>query len=391
MYTNVSTSRDRIDRVLDHLREGTTDRVAEVHEFAPGFYNGGEVAEAERRLVFGRVPIVVAHGSEMADPGDFMTLQMPRNNVLLVRQQDRGVKAFVNVCRHRGARLATEQSGSCRLFSCGYHRWSYDRDGTLRAITRDSMFGDVDRSKLNLIELPAAERHGLIWLVDSVDALIDVEAWLGPEMDEILAGFGLDQLICFRAEGFDEPVNWRLMMDAFLDGYHIQYAHPNSAAKHVHTNASAFDDFGRHCRFLVPRKSIDRWIDHDPGDLDLTINTVDTHFIGPNTVLLRQPDHFQMLTFRPHHRDPGMCRMEMRLYVPPVEATPIDPGTWTTRWEKNWTILLTVLHGEDFPLLREAQVAVVSGDAGPMLLGLNEVANHVFHRELNKLMSGEPS
>ncbi len=389
MYTNISTDRVRIDRVLAHLRDGTTDRVEQVREFLPGYYNDSHIAAEERRLVFGRVPTPVIHGSEIPEPGNFVTLQMPRNNVLIVRQGDGRVRAFVNMCRHRGALLANEDSGRCRLFSCGYHRWSYDPDGTLRAITRDEMFGEVDRSKLNLIPLPAIERHGLVWLVDSADATIDVTDWLGPEMDEILGGFGLQQLICRYAEGFDEPVNWKIMMDAFLDGYHIQYAHPNSAAKHVHTNASAFDDYGRHCRFLVPRKSIDRWIDEDPGDLDLTRHTIDTHFIGPNTVLLRQPDHFQMLSFRPHPVDPGMCRMEMRLFVPPVEASAIDADTWTARWEKNWSILLTVLHGEDFPLLREAQRAVVSGDAGGMLLGLNEVANHVFHRELNKLMSQE--
>ena len=81
----------------------------------------------------------------------------------------------------------------------------------------------------------------------------------------ILAGYHLEDLVCFRAAGFDEPTNWKIMQDAFLDGYHIQYAHPNSAGKIIHTNVMAFEDFGRHCRFIAPRKSIDRWLEEDPG------------------------------------------------------------------------------------------------------------------------------
>ena len=106
-------------------------------------------------------------------------------------------------------------------------------------------------------------------MVDNAHATIDVADWLGPEMDAILAGYRLDELICYRAAGFDEPTNWKIMQDAFLDGYHIQYAHPNTAGKIIHTNVMAFEDFGRHCRFIAPRKSIDRWLEEDPGDRNL--------------------------------------------------------------------------------------------------------------------------
>jgi len=81
------------------------------------------------------------------------------------------------------------------------------------AITREATFGEVDRSKRGLIELPAQERLGLIWMVDRAGAPIDVAGWLGPEMDEILAGYRLGELTAIRSEGFDEPANWKLMQD----------------------------------------------------------------------------------------------------------------------------------------------------------------------------------
>ena len=195
----------------------------------------------------------------------------------------------------------------------------------------------MDRSQHGLIELPAQERHGLIWMVDRAGAPIDVAAWLGPEMDEILAGYRLGELTAFRSEGFDEPANWKLMQDAFVDNYHIQYAHPNTAGKHIHTNVQTVEDFGRHARMVSPRKAIDRWLEEDPGDTDLGPYVTEGHFLLPNSTLLRQPDdHFELLTFRPHPADPGRCRMEMRLLVPPLEASGMDAGALQRVWEKNW-------------------------------------------------------
>jgi phenylpropionate dioxygenase-like ring-hydroxylating dioxygenase large terminal subunit len=383
----VASRADRIHRTLEHLRDGSTDRGEAVVPFGPAQYTDPVTAARERDLVFGRVPSVVAHSSELPAPHDFITRTMPRNRVIVVRQADGSVKGFVNLCRHRGALLEEQEAGRCRLFSCGYHRWSYNTDGSLRTITRDNTFGDVDRSQLGLVELPVAERHGLIWMIDRAGAQIDVASWLGPEVDEMLAGYRLSELVAFRAEGFDEPANWKLMQDAFLDNYHIQYAHPNTAGKHVHTNVQTVEDFGRHARMVSPRKTIDRWLEEDPGDADLGPYVTEGHFLLPNSTLLRQPDdHFELLTFRPHPQDPGRCRMEMRLLVPPLEASGMEEGRWQHVWEKNWKILLAVLHQEDFPLLRSSQYGLASADAAGMLLGRNELVNQIFHRELAKLL-----
>ncbi|GAB42709.1 putative iron-sulfur protein [Gordonia terrae NBRC 100016] len=340
---------DRIRRALEHLRNETTDEFDDIVQFEPDEFTDPVLAKDERDHIFGRVPSIVAHGSEISRPNDFVTVQMPRNNIIVVRQKDGSVRSFVNLCRHRGAMLEQSEKGRCRIFSCGYHRWSYDPDGSLRTITRDSTFGEVDRKEHGLIEIPTEERHGFIWVVDNAHAEIDVASWLGPDIDPMLAEYEMDKLVCFRAGGFDEPTNWKIMQDAFLDGYHIQYAHPNTAGKIIHTNVMAFEDFGRHCRFIAPRKSIDRFLEEDPGDIPLDKFVTETHFLLPNSTLLRQPDHFQLLTFRPHPTDPTKSRMEQRLLVPKVEDSGMTPEKWDRIWNKNWEILLAVLHQEDFP------------------------------------------
>jgi phenylpropionate dioxygenase-like ring-hydroxylating dioxygenase large terminal subunit len=387
MTRPIAPREDRIRRALEHIRNETTDECESVTPFYPDEFTDPLLAGRERDLVFGRVPSIVAHGSELPKPNDFITLQMPRNRIIVVRQKDNTVKAFVNLCRHRGALLEEKESGHCRLFSCGYHRWSYDTDGTLRAVTKDTTFGEIDRSRYGLVELPCQERHGFIWVVDEASESIDVAAWLGPDLDPILAEYRMQDLVAFRAEGFDEPVNWKIMQDAFLDAYHIQYAHPNTAGKLVHTNVMAVEDFGRHARFVAPRKSIDRWLEEDPGDRSLAKHVTETHLLLPNSTLLRQPDHFQLLTFRPHPKDPGRSRMEMRILVPPVDTSGLDEQTWNTLWQKNWNILLAVLHQEDFPILRSSQAGMASANAGPLILGRNEVINQIFHRELRRLLT----
>lgn len=383
----VSADREaRIRRAIEHLKNDTTDQFDEVAYFEPSEFTDPELAERERELVFGRVPSIVAHSSEIPKTYDFKTIRMPRNNVIISRQKDGSVKALVNLCRHRGALLENEECGKRRLFSCPYHRWSYDIDGSLRTITRDNTVGELDRSQLGLVELPVEERHGFIWLVDRAGAEIDVASWLGPEMDEILAGYDLGRLTCIRSEGFEEPVNWKVMQDAFLDGYHIQYAHPNTAAKYIHTNVMAFEDFGNHCRFVAPRKTIDRWLEENPGDRSLVDYVTETHFLGPNVTLLKQPDHFQLLTFRPHPESPTDCTMEMRLMVPSAEEAGLDTEKWEALWAKNWQILIDVLHEEDFPVLRDSQKGMASRSGGRMVLGRNEVANQLFRRMMAELL-----
>lgn len=377
----------RIRRLLELLREEKTDVTDRIVDFGPREFSDPELAHVERERIFGAVPTIVAHTTELANPNDFITLRMPRNNVIVMRQKDGSVKSFVNQCRHRGALLEDRPAGRCRIFSCGYHRWSYDPDGTLRTVTYEESFGEMDLAEHSLVELPTEERHGFIWLVDRAGADIDVAEWLGPEMDAAMQSYDIAALVNFRQETFLEPVNWKIMQDAFLDGYHIKYAHPNTAGKIIHTNVLAVEDYGRHARFLSARKTLDRWLEEDPTDQSLVKDVTESHYVGPNSTLLKLPDHFELLTFRPHETDPNQCYMQMRLMVSTVEASGFSREAWEKRWNKNWQILLDVLHGEDFPLLRASQTAVQSADAGGMVIGRNEVVNQIFHRETRRLVA----
>lgn len=379
-----------VRRLLTHLKDATTDGFDRIEPFGPADYRDPALAERERDRVFGAVPFIVAHGSEVAEPFDFLSVQLPRNNVVIVRQRDGSLRAFVNACRHRGAQLVEEPSGRCRLFSCPYHRWSYDPDGSLRTVTLDGTFGDFDRTEFGLVRLPVEERHGFVWIVDNADAEIDVAAWLGPETDALLAGYGIDALVSVTPHTFERPTNWKIMQDGFLDNYHVKYAHPNTAGKVLHTNAIALQDFGRHFWFLAARKSIDRFLTEDPGGAPMDKHVIESVFLAPNSMLLKHATHVELLTFRPCGADPGRSTMEMRIMAPSQEATGLSEEKWRERWEKNWRIMISIIHDEDFPILAGSQNAMFNQDAGTMLLGRNEIASHLFRREIRRLIDGTP-
>ena len=374
------------EKLLQHLRAGTTDQCDDLLVLEPAVFTDPELAQREIEGVFGTVPFIAAHSSEVAKPHDCLAKRLPRNEVIIVRQADMSVRSFVNACRHRGTPLVDEGPGHCRVFSCPYHGWSYDSDGSLRSVTYADSFGEVDVAQLGLVEIPTEERHGFIWVIDNAEASIDVAGWLGPRMDEILSTYGIEDYECFRARSFDEPVNWKIMHDAFLDGYHIKYAHPNSAARVVHTNIYSVEHCGHHARFGSPRKTFDQWLDHDPApDEDLLPHVMVVHFVGPNSTLLQLQDHLQLLSFYPISDNPAESRMEMRVMVPPLAESGLSEEEWNAQWEKNWHILQMVLAAEDFPILRSIQRGYSSSDASATVLGRNEILNQAFHREIARL------
>ena len=153
-----------IQEILDMAERKTTHMLPEVMENPVTRYTDPAQAAREIEVLFRQFPIVMGHASDVAQPGDFFTHDATGVPVLVTRDNDGTLRAFLNVCRHRGARVEGKECGHARTFSCPYHSWTYGLDGKLRGIPQPAGFEGVDRSKLGLVELPAWERFGLIWV-----------------------------------------------------------------------------------------------------------------------------------------------------------------------------------------------------------------------------------
>ena len=151
-----------IKTVLQHTEDGTTDMQPALMRNPVTTYTDPDVLAQEVNTLFRKFPIILGHAEQLPEPGSYFTNDDLGVPILVTRNNDGVVKAFMNVCRHRGARLAGEPCGKAKTFSCPYHKWTYDLNGALRGLPQAAGFGDIDKTALGLGELPAFERVGLV-------------------------------------------------------------------------------------------------------------------------------------------------------------------------------------------------------------------------------------
>lgn len=216
-------------------------------------YGDPAFAELEAGAVFGRSWLMVAHTDELPDPGSYRQVEQLPKPVVLVRGQDGEVRAFYNTCKHRGAALVAEVSGSVgRRLTCPYHNWVYDLEGELVGYPDAHSFPDLDRSCLALTAIRCATWGPLIFVNLDPDAVPLVE-FLGAVADDLNELGDLDgtlRLVTHRDR--DVPVNWKVPVDANIETYHVNYVHKDSAALGLRQASTGIQLLaGGHSRMLI--------------------------------------------------------------------------------------------------------------------------------------------
>jgi phenylpropionate dioxygenase-like ring-hydroxylating dioxygenase large terminal subunit len=244
-------------RLIANVKAGTGSRAEGVMEVDTATYNDPVLYEKEMRAVFDRLPFVAGMSSDLQKPGDFININEYGTPILITRNKDGAVKAFVNSCRHRGSALVfCERGQSPGGFSCPYHGWSYNLDGKLLGVAQASDFGEVNKSELGLIEIQAEERHGIIFAATRPGATFDLDEYLGQEMQEELAQWDIGALQHAKTGSIPLAGNWKLTLEAFLEVYHFDVTHKNNLALVAYGDATEIRTLGKHVFFGIPLKSI---------------------------------------------------------------------------------------------------------------------------------------
>ncbi|MEU6084873.1 aromatic ring-hydroxylating dioxygenase subunit alpha [Streptomyces sp. NPDC047108] len=195
-------------------------------------YTDDGIFRLEQEHIFESMWFCAARSSELAKPGAFRTVTVGRESILLTRSRDHAVRAFFNVCRHRGARLCTEESGEVRrAFQCPYHAWTYDLQGKLVAAPNLTKMPDVGRTAYGLVPVAVREWLGYVWVCLSEtppsfeeQVVGDVVARLGDA--EAIDRYGIDGLEIGRRIVYDVRANWKLIVENFMECYHCATIHP---------------------------------------------------------------------------------------------------------------------------------------------------------------------
>ena len=320
----------------------------------------------ERETLFRQTPQPVAFSAELAEPGSYLALQILDTPVLLTRDDSGSVRAFINSCRHRGARLV-EASGSSQRLSCPFHGWTYNLDGTLRGRPGDQFFS-APAEDCALTALPVSDKQGLIVLgIDPNMPQSHVDTALA-ELGEQLSGFHLANYQAIARKNFEVEANWKLVNDLSLESYHFAVLHRDSVAQLL-TDNPIVETYERSSRWAFPLKSISRLAELPSSDWPDQIEGSVTYTLFPGVMLIINAQGAQMI-----RAEPGGSPGESRVTYVGIAHPDADAELARQAYEFGGG----VFHDEDLPIAESCQQGLAASGK-PLLLGRNEPLLQFWH------------
>lgn len=377
---------DIAEKMLDYVENDRTFMTDKVMKVPVRAYLDPDQWAAEMELIFHRLPLMLALTCEMPNPGDYKAMEAVGKPILITRDKVGIVRAFLNVCSHRGAPVAKEGHGNCPRFSCSYHGWTFGPDGTLIGIADKAKFGEVDKSSLGLRELPCAEKNGMIFVCLSPNAPMDVDSFYGSMLNDYADCNFRDWH--FLGSRVIEGANWKIAFDGYLEGYHFAALHSETIYPRTPSNVMHYEGFGPHMRIGFPQRAItklhdvprDQWGDQENNGFDFV------RIFFPNVSAFLAPEIAQIAQLFP-----GPTPDKNRTVL--LYACKNLPATDAEREATNamMTFLRDVTYGEDYVMGMHIQKGLESGAHEELVFGRNERGNQFFHEWLNWYLQDDPT
>ena len=248
-----------VKRALAHYENKTTDQASDVMSNSIDAYVDEGRYQKEVERIFKTLPLALCLSSELPGENTHRAMNVLDTPVLITRSKDNQVRAFLNVCRHRGSKVCEEGSGEKRNFICPYHAWTYDHEGKLIGMYGEKTFGEINKEDFGLIELECAERSGLVWVMLNPKEKFNIDKWLGDFALE-LETLGLEDWHIHEQREIDGP-GWKVALDGYLEAYHHNQLHGETVGKHTVGNLLVLDTYGPHQRLTFGRKTLKDLID----------------------------------------------------------------------------------------------------------------------------------
>lgn len=352
-----------------------TEEGSSVGEIAASEYLSEERHAAERERVFRRLPQIVAVEGELAAAGTCLVREIGGVSILIVRGADGEVRGFRNACRHRATALL-DAPCTLKAIVCPYHGWTYDTAGALIHVPHREAFDDSCRDRRGLVEVPLARRHGLVFA--SLEAF-DLASFVAP-IDGELAALGADRWPLYRHVTREVRGNWKLVIDAFLDAYHLRQLHRATIYPYFADAWAEMEWAGPHLRAVVARRGLAEAAELEGAAFRSLVTA--SYFLFPAAIFILHPDYLSLLTCQPLAT--GLTRFDHFMLVPALPTGEAAEGHWARSFE---LIDGGVFAREDLRIVEAMQRGLASSGDRAVVFGRHEHASLRFHRQVSDLVS----
>ena len=364
-------------RMMEHLTRKTSDLSGVNMVASSEMYTDPGRFEAEQHLLR-TTPQFAGLSREAANPGDTLLFASLGPSIIVVRTASGDLKAFLNRCPHRGAKLLAEPCQK-EAFTCPYHGWRFDLEGQLVNRPMAAAFDDNGADN-QLTAVPVGEWCGLIFVVCSPGhGSVDVETFLG-DMVPLVRNMELSKARLVCSEGLEVKANWKLSLDANCEPYHVPAVHPKTINRWITPYLFLQDSYGKHHRYSSPGRKFKDLMALDESDWpDSNYSAV--HFIYPNTVLTITGDPESTLNISSFYpgEEIGQSLAVNRTYVP----FGLDREGIVEQNQQGHDFVMHVLKTEDFPMAEQVWENF-SGlhEPAALQLGQNEHFLQHYHRDI---------
>lgn len=394
-----------LKELLRQIDAGENADAGVQYKVPTSIYADRALAAQEWEHFYQKHPQMIGLSGDLPEPNSFLTLNDFGVPIIATRDKSGTFRAFLNVCRHRATRVETEARGKRKLFVCPFHAWSYSTSGDLVAIADQSDFGDVDKSCRGLIELPAVEAAGLLFVHPKPDGELDIEALLSKPLLEEFESIGFDRFVFGTEKSIDKRLNWKLANDTFGETYHFQKLHKDTLGQLFIGNNTHLEEFGRHHRFTTANKAIQQMRQLPEEEWQIQFATFVGYHLFPNIQMFWTGDTISLIRIYPDPEDPGRSISQVSIYFTPEayqNAVAMDDSardqavkdtykfqegaTRSPSIEASLEVFTSTIEYEDYVMGEYQQQAAESGLAGEAIFGRNEPVLHHFHKSYREAL-----
>lgn len=343
-------------------------------------FTSQEFYDREQQKLFRRQAVPVTISARIAEPGSSVAHDGYGIPLLVTRDKNGNAHVFLNACTHKGAKLidGCEVAKGNRL-TCPYHAWTFGTDGKLIGAARPETFINLDKQQRGLAELPSREAGGFIWAMLDRNAEPDfsgVDDQLAADFD----AFELGSLHVYGHKQFHLKANWKLVLEPFLEGYHVQRLHARTVGPLFADVPNVVDTLGLNIRQISGKMQFTPDCLDIPGE-NIHASVTHAYNVFPNGVVVTSPYYISVMFLMPNEVDRTTVDYFMLTRRPP------DNPKGAELYRKSYEMIVSVFGGEDFYAAEISHAGLATGAIDEVVYSGLEATIPMFNRILDEVLA----